>query len=268
MAKVKGIFGIKGSLQNVSFYTMRGSDEIILRAKGGPKKSTIKRSARFETVRKNNNEWKGCTMLASQIKRAFGLSGLADYPVIGSLNALAKKIQLYDQENPQGERSLLLSQHKELIAGFNLNKTHPFDSVFRVALNYTVDRDNFTAHITVPRINTDVHLVNYRNLPLFRIKMTMCTQSDIALDNDRKNYCLINEKINHYGIWKNSEWLPTQGVLEEQIFELKQTLQDNQKLDENMSLIFSVGIEFGTVGNDGNPIEVKYTGCAKVLAVV
>lgn len=88
MAKVKGIFGIKGSLQNVSFYTMRGSDEIILRAKGGPKKSTIKRSARFETVRKNNNEWKGCTMLASQIKRAFGLSGLADYPVIGSLNAL------------------------------------------------------------------------------------------------------------------------------------------------------------------------------------
>lgn len=268
MAKVKGIFGIKGSLQNVSFYTMRGSDEIILRAKGGPKKSTIKRSARFETVRKNNNEWKGCTMLASQTKRAMGLSAFADYPVIGALNALAKKIQLYDEENPQGERSLYLSQHKELIAGFNLNKTHPFDSLFRVALNYTLDRENFSAHITVPRINTDVHLVNYRNLPLFRIHVTMCTQSDIALNNDRKYYGLTNEKMNHYGNWKNSEWLPTQGVLEEQNFELKQTLQDNQIMAEDVSLILCVGIEFGTLGNDGKPIEVKYTGCAKVLAVI
>lgn len=187
---------------------------------------------------------------------------------MGSLNALAKKIQLYDEENPQGERSLLLSKHKELIAGFNLNKTHPFDSIMRAPICYTLDRDNLSARLTVPRINTDVHLVNYRNLPLFRLRFLMCTQSDIALDAEKKNYCPMNSTIHHYGSWKTTDWFPTQTVLEEQNIELAIKLQDFHKMDEHVSLILSVGIEFGTLGNDGKPIEVKYAGCGKVLSVV
>ncbi|WP_243347135.1 hypothetical protein [Parabacteroides sp. FAFU027] len=269
MAKVKGIFNVQGTVQNVSFYTMRGSDEVIMRAKGGPKKSTIKRSEKFAKVRLNNHEWKGCTQMGSGIKGCFwGMSRLADYPFIGSLNALAKKIQLCDTENPQGERSLYLSRHKELITGFNLNKNNPFDSLFKNNIGYTIDRESLSGNITIPRINTEVHLNNYRKLPLFRLIIGLGCMSDIGLDSEKKNYIHLNSDLYHHGKIFTSEWMPTQGIFEEQKAELIIPIQEYQKMNEHISILLCVGIEFGTLGNDGKPVEVKYAGAAKILTVV
>ena len=269
MAKVKGIFNVQGTVQNVSFYTMRGSDEVIMRAKGGPKKSTIKRSERFAKVRLNNHEWKGCTKMGSQIKSSFcGMTRLADYPFIGSLNALAKKIQLCDTENPQGERSIYLSRHKELITGFSVNKNNPFDSLFKSTIAYTIDRGSLSCRITIPRINTEIHLNNYRNLPLFRLSVGLVCLSDLGLNEDKKEYIPLNNDLFHHGKLFTGEWMSTQGVFDEQQTELIIPHREEQTINEYISLVLCVGIEFGTLGNDGKPVEVKYAGAAKILSVV
>ena len=50
MARVNGIFKVTGSLQNVSFYTMKGSDKVYMRTKGGPSARRLKKGPEFELV--------------------------------------------------------------------------------------------------------------------------------------------------------------------------------------------------------------------------
>ena len=65
-----------------------------MRTKGGPNKSMIKRSERFARIRLNNAEWAGCAKMRSAMRHALGgAKGMADFPVIGYMNAIAKKIK-------------------------------------------------------------------------------------------------------------------------------------------------------------------------------
>ncbi len=181
MAISKGINKITGSLQGMSIYTMRGDDKIYVRSKGGANKSTIQNSPKFAKVRLNNKEWLGCTLLASNIRSAITpLNRLEDYAVSGALNALAKQIQLEDLAGEHGVRGLFLSQHKEMLAGFNVSRKQVLETVLRVPMNYTVDRSMVSARVSIQSINTELHLVNYRNLPFFRIIISLGSVSDMT----------------------------------------------------------------------------------------
>ena len=54
MVKIKGPFKMNGSMAGISFYTMRGSDKVIMRTKGGATKKKIKNynDRNHETFRK------------------------------------------------------------------------------------------------------------------------------------------------------------------------------------------------------------------------
>jgi hypothetical protein len=47
---------------------------------------------------------------------------------------------------------------------------------------------------------------------------------------------------------------------------LKLPLVEND-LPESITLVLSIGVEFGKAGADGNPEAVKYAGCGKVVQV-
>jgi len=109
-------------------------------------------------------------LLGSTVRSAIQpLNRLEDYAVSGALNALAKQIQLGDLEGEHGVRGLFLSQHKEMLAGFNVSRKQVLETVLRVPMEYTVDRSTVSARVSIQPINTDLHLVNFRNLPFFRI---------------------------------------------------------------------------------------------------
>ena len=57
------------------------------------------------------------------------------------------------------------------------------------------------------------------------------------------------------------------GVINEQHLQLKMTAQQQEKCTDKVSLILSMGLEFGTVGIDGLPTQVKNTGCGKIIKV-
>src|SRR5450432_1326635 len=119
-----------GSIKGLTAYKMRGSDKIILRAKGGATKKQIQKLASFEPTRNLNDEWKGVTTAALRIRA--GLSALktvADYNISGPLNALVKKIQTMDTVNPKGKRSIQISLYPDLISSFSYNRQTLFDSI-------------------------------------------------------------------------------------------------------------------------------------------
>lgn len=267
MAIVKGFQQITGSLQNATFYTIQGGDQVYVRMKGGPSKRMIKNSPKFEKLRRNNEEWKGCTRMASAIRGSFyPLKSLEDYPVIGALNAIAKQIQLTDTEGAHGQRGLYLSKNKDLLGGFSLSRKQVLESVLRVPITATIQREEKMASVSIPSINTGMYLYNFRNLPYFRIIMSFAAVLDMGFSEEKNQYQTLCS--DEWGVYTHfeSSWLSATGVAPALNQLLKLPLVEND-LPESVTLVLSVGVEFGKAGNDGNPEAVKYAGCGKVIKV-
>ena len=257
-----------GSFSNISMYTMHGSDQVIIRTKGGPSKKQIKTAPQFEGLRRNNSEWAGCTKMGSDIRNSFfAMKRLEDYPVTGSLNSICKQIQKADTVNELGKRGVYLSRHKEMLVGFCFSKKQVLESVLRVPIKTTLDREKGEAQVDIQAINADMYLYNFRKLPYFRIIGVIGGVCDKTYIADENKYDNLHD--NYYdeqnGVYE-SEWMPTMGVLPALSFTLHYPLVDNP-IPDDVTIILSVGIEFGQVSYDGKPVGVKYAGCGKVMMV-
>jgi len=268
MATVKGPFEFTGSIKGVSFYTQRGSDKVVMRAKGGPTKEKIARSPKFETLRLNQQEWKGCVLMSRALTTSiYELKRLADFNVSAAFNGIAKSIQKTDTENQLGERAILFSKYKQALDGYQLNRKYPFTSTLRISPQWNIDREKLQASITLPRINTATQLVNFPNLPFFRISVTFGSASDLKVSETRNEYLPVNEDLHNLSNHWISSWYSTETIVEEQLISLCIREELAAKLTDNVSLVLGIGVEFGKVGFDGNPVEVKYAGCGIVLGV-
>jgi len=268
MAIVKGPIQLTGSLSGVSFYTRRGSDKIIARTKGGVSGDKIKRLPQYEGLRLQQKEWSGVTKLASGVRYAFGgLHRLADYNLTSVLNGLANKMQKADTTSEKGQRPVRLSLFKQALDGFNFNRNYPFNSILRVSTNYDVNRESLKASLTIPRINTEIDLLNVQRLPFFRIIATLGTASDMIFSDHLKDYVPAVEGLHGASAVTNSDWFSANTIIEEQTLAVQMTEKQISLLTDEVSVVLSIAVEFGAVGFTGTPVEVKYAGCGKVMKV-
>lgn len=268
MAIVKGAIQMTGSIKGVTFYTRRGSDQVIMRTKGGVSKDKINRLPQYEGLRLQQKEWSGCTKFASGVRYAFGgLHRLADYNLSSVLNGLGNKLQKSDTSQEKGQRPVRLSTLKQALDGFNFNRNYPFNTVLRVSTTYEMNREILKTSVTIPRINTEIDLLNVQRLPFFRIIIVLGTASDMIYNANLKDYVPAVEGLHGASAITNSEWFSANTIIEEQILTAQMTEQQIAMLTNEVSVILSLAVEFGMVGFAGTPVEVKYAGCGKVLKV-
>ena len=266
MAIIKGPIQLEGGVGGMSFYTRRGSDKIIVRTKGGPSKQAIKNSPGFENLRLNQKEWKGCTAFASRLRFAFGgLHRVADYNLTPALNAFAKNLQKTDENSEKGKRNILFSSYRNSLNGFNFNRNYLFNSVLRVSPVAVINRENVSASISLPRINTEIDVLNVQRLPYFRLVASLGAVSDMLYDELTNTYNPANEQMHGINATYIGEWLPAENILPEQTIEVSMNENFRMALTEDITLIVSMAVEFGKVGFTGAPQEVKYAGSGKVL---
>lgn len=269
MAIIKGPIQMTGSLGNVSIYKRRGSDDLIMRTKAGPSGDKIKRLPQYEGIRNQQKEWSGCTKGASGIRTAFGgLQRIADYNLSATLNGLTNKMQKADTTTEKGKRPVQLSLFRQALDGFNFNRNYPFNSVVRVGINSEVDKDQLSATVSIARINTDIDLVNIQRLPYFRLIVVLGTASDMYFDEHLRDYLAQVPALHGATAISQTNWLPTIGIVEEQVLTLAMTATQVSCLSPAVSALISIAVEFGTVGFDGKPVEVKYAGSGKVLKCI
>src|ERR1035437_7202314 len=170
MTIVKGFMQMTGSIQGVSFYTLKGSDKVIMRTKGGATKKRIAKGPKFENTRKQNMEFGGCSKFGCEVRKAFGgLHRIADYNVTPLLNAMGKNLMKLDTVSEIGKRNLKLTENKEILESFNFNRQYPFNTVVRISSQWELNRNKLHATVSIPRINTDIDLLNIQKLPFFRL---------------------------------------------------------------------------------------------------
>lgn len=264
MAIIKDGIQFTGSLGNMSAYTMKGSDKIILRMKGGASKNKIKRSSTFKLTRQNNTEFSGCAKAASSIRMALmPVRHMADYNFTPVLNALAKHVQLLDNVNKRGERAVLFSQHRYLLDGFHLNRQHTFDSVVRHSLPCDIDRKTGSAVVQLPNLLPRLNLALPWQYPLFRFVAGLGVVADKMYTNGV--YKDVTGKKSLYPVSVETDWHPVLQPFTRQRLELN--FENMPALDETKTLLLSIGIEMGTPVTNAYITPVKYAGCAKVLRV-
>ena len=176
-----GLQKIKGTIDGVTYYTIMGGDKIYVRRTGGPSKSQIKKAPQFEKLRRNNSEWTGCTKMGSMMRLALGnIIDQADFPIIGAMNAIGKQLQQANTEDQHGKRGLYLSKNKQMMLGFNVSQKQVLESVLRVPIATSLNREDGVAQVIIPAINAEMYLYNFRNLPFYRVKVCMFAVSDVC----------------------------------------------------------------------------------------
>jgi len=268
MAIVKGFMQITGSIKGVSFYTRRGSDKVIMRTKGGATKDQIAQSPKFDKTRKQQKEFKGCSKFSSLSRYAFGgLHRLADYNLTPVLVKVGSSLKKLDTSSEIGKRSLKLSENKQALEGFNFNRNYPFNTVLRILPRWELDREQLKADITFPRINTEIDLLNIQKLPFFRLIIAIGTISDMAYNTIINEYEPIVYNLHGHSNTLTGNWNSTQSIIPGQTMTIQMTDEEILSLTDNVSVLVSIAIEFGNIGNASEPVEVKYAGCGKVIGV-
>jgi len=263
MAKLTGNFDFTGTLGNISAYTRRGSDKIILRLKGGPSKKKIKTHPRFEPVRNNNMEFGGRSSTIKRINLVISpLKPLADFNIASAFQPILKRAQLLDTVSKPGTRNVLLSRHPRLFEGFDFNRQNSFSSIIRSPLSHTLSRTSLTPAIEIPQLIPGINFFIPGKYPLFSFIATVGAVPDMTW---RKFRYEPFEEINLINCYQEitTAWLPcVKGAAASAInFSMTELPKGS-----DWSLLLTVGIRFATVGGDGEPEQIKYAGAGKILA--
>lgn len=264
MAILKNSIQFTGKLSDLSAYTLKGTDKIILRTKGGPSKAQVKKSPAFHNTRLHLMEFSGCSNGSKLIRMAiYPVKHLADYAFTGTLNALGRMIQKMDPVNRWGERSVLFSKHSHILAGFQLNRQNPLDSVIRHPLRTTIDRATGTATVQIPDLYQNLNLFLPWEAPCFRLIASLGVVADrIYNGQDYKDAATTTSfhTQTFYTPWQHTQQSFTATTITLQL-DHPTTLQDHH------TLILSAGIEMGMPVSDGLINRIRHTGSAKIIAV-
>jgi len=264
MGILKNGIQFTGSVGNISAYTIKGSDKIILRAKGGATKEQIATDPRFERTRENNSEFGICASAAGRIRRMmFCINHLADYNFTPALSSLLMKMKVRDTASERGQRGLLFSQHAALLQGFRLNRKNPFESVVRQTPVCSIDRATGKGVVQLPEMTPGVNLLLPPNPPLYRFVIGMGAIADIK--HNGKDYTERNPKPLPAVFSTATAWYGSQQTFPAQEVQLPLYLPEGW--DETATFLLFIGLEMGRPLTANEIEEVKGRGCAVIAAV-
>ena len=261
MAKLEGNIQITGSLNNLSYYKMRGSDKIIVRRKGGPSRKKVKESSVFENTRRNNSEFGGRAAASAFIKNVLKpMRFIADHNITAPLNALLKPIQNMDTSSEWGKRNIIISKNARLLEGFSINRRNPLDSIVRAPISYVIQ--NKQVVIDLPDLWPGLNFITPGNYPWYKFIATAGLVPDLYYQGENRGY---QPNVDYtYGFRDEStDWLPVNNRAA-----ATKLVIDNipdVKPGDHCTLV-AISIAFGTMQNT-EISPVKYTGAGRVIGM-
>ena len=268
MAIINKKMEITGSVGGYTYYKRKGSKEIIVRKKPGPLKQQTKDSPGYKKILNNERDFGGCSRFASKTRMAFGgLHAYSDYTLNNALITMGRNLMKMDTEMETGKRSLKLSEHKGMLAGFNFNLKYTFDNVLQFMPQWVLNRENLEAIVTIPTINSMYTLKNNLNKPYFRLVAVLGSVSDWMYNETTDNYVPSVVELNGFSVITTGEWHSTKCNLPEHTMTVKMPESRKEFLIDNVSLVLSMAVVFTGVDSKGQPDETVYQGSGKVMAV-
>lgn len=147
MAKQKGIFKVKGTLDDVTFYKS-GKDGYLVRTKGGIPAARIATDPAFQRTRENNAEFGRAGKAGKMLRGALRgvLINSKDSRVASRLTQEMMRVIKADAVNERGQRNVIDGE-AELLIGFEFNINGKLSTTLFAP--YTAAIDRVTGELTV-----------------------------------------------------------------------------------------------------------------------
>ncbi|MBO9205244.1 MULTISPECIES: hypothetical protein [Niastella] len=261
MATLINDIQITGSLGNLSYYKIRGSDKIVVRRKGDPSGKRVKEAPEFERTRENNREFGGRSTAAKYIKSSLhALNVIADYNFTGPLNALLRLVQVTDTVSDRGERNVLISKNPRLLEGVQLNRRNQLESIVRAPLSYSLQDQQVV--IDLPELIPGINFITPASYPFYRFIALTAMIPDFYYTRERGKY---QAQFGSYNtINRSTDWLPVTSRTN-----ASKLIIDGFPANkpDNASILIALGISFGAI--NGAEIEpVNYVGAARIIGMI
>lgn len=170
MAHQMGIFPMKGTIDNISFFKTK--DGFQARKKSGIDGRRILNDPKFKRTQEHIAEF-GRAVKAGQLLRKALLEAITGAIDRHSSNRLLRQLLQViqsDQQNPRGERIL---SHEGIVAlnKFNFNAAGSLDSVLKVELSAMVDALTGECRLTIPPYDPEMVIKWNPNATHYRAKL-------------------------------------------------------------------------------------------------
>ena len=264
MAKVElPGFPFSGSFGNLSLYKRKDSDKWILRRKGGISKERLNYDPTLEGSRQQMTRFGGCSSAAKMIRDSMlDLTHLADGKLHGRLLSTCGSVMDLDLPMPaHGKQSISFSKALYLLQGYTMNLMNPFDSIISTPIEFSINRAQHQASLTIPPLTPRKNFTSPWNFPFFRFRVNLGIIRDLIFNGAA--YLPINPDGGEHTESDVTEWLPVTSQYGGETITLS---FDEPVFDSSCYLMLAIGVEFGTQLKGGLE-HVRGAGSAKILGV-
>jgi len=264
MSKQKGIIKLEGNLGGISFYSSDG--EHLARIANGPSKDRISKDPAFKRTRENNMEFGGSAKVSKSFRLSLGtvLKDMAGRYLTARLTKIFKIINL-KATGTRGQRPIELSQYKDTLKNFDLDKNISLSSIFSAPYTLTSVPDRNEVTVVVPNFVPDDFINAPAGSTHFKLILLLGTVSDFQYNAGFSGYEAIDASQNSLSVVELSTIRPLGST--PSTFNLTATLNGAPVLVPEVSGIVCLGIQFyQEVG--GNYYPFAQDNAMKVIDVI
>jgi hypothetical protein len=266
MAKAQGGLGdgLRGKIDGLSFYTMKGVEGTIVRRSSGHTKEKKNTDPKLRNFKLAGEDFSGRARMSKFLMGAFAhQKPMADYNIAGPLIALMKPVQELDGEGDYGARNVKLTAYPHVIKGFSFNKNNTLDTVIRFPVTGTIDRETLSAKVQFPELVPGINFAPSVKQPYYAFRISLAVVPDIIFNQGRHTPTHPDYPIN-CAKSVDSEWFSLQEGSKALEMEVNTIITPP---DTNFTLILVAGILYGELKALERIGQVRHAGSAKVLEV-
>ena len=264
MAKISFIdLQMTGNFGDYSLYKRKDSDKWIMRRKGGFSAERLKNDPYLTANKRESIRFGGKSSAARMIRDAMlGVDHLADSRVHNSLFSRCSSIMELDLTLTKKEKqSIIFSNGRHLLQGFSLNRVNPFDSIISTPIEFSINRNLYSASVQLPPLTPRKNFISPWSFPFFRFVVSLGIIRDMVFNGTVYRPANMDTGENTVSI--ATDWATVKSEHPGMTLELA---LDNPELDSSSYLLLALGIEFGTQMSNG--IEhVDKAGSGKILGL-
>jgi hypothetical protein len=271
MAKIYGSNRVIGTVGKVRHYILPGVEGIVAAECGGATAEQIKNNPAFARTRENMEEWKGAVLMGKKVWERLGISArpIVYRFLIGKLNKAMLKVLRSDQVGLRGVRSIILSEHKNMLDNIQYWYYKPFRDVMkcRFEVDTGPDRRSVTARLInlnpIDQINPPAEATHFR---FFLSIGVVCDHRHCQKVLDGYEPVYDNNRMQFGANEVESEWFPIDAkAIGDKTFTA--TLPDNFGLADDMTVLRIFGIVYGKMTSEVEPLKKDRGSCEFLGAV-
>jgi hypothetical protein len=268
MATTDSPLNIKGSIKGLRFYKREGSTKTFVGQKGGASGPVIRNSAKFEKLRLAQNELRGRSKLAKDIRLAMGnwSSTIVNRYLQTAIAGVLQQVMNMDSPEFLGKRTLYLSKFKEVLNQIKWYYYKPLNEIMLCPYSVETSEDKKAVTITIKGLNPKFHIKAPLIASHFRLCLSIATVSDYDASHPSKIYMRTTGINTDRGKDVKSDWIAINEPLMDEIV-LTASLPENFVLKDNYTVVRSFGILFGQMTYQVNLIARERGSIAFLRAV-